>query len=58
MERAVGEVFDFKGIKLQVQDVVPRISCNGCYFLDGYKCRGRETDCQVGHCFFYSSHGQ
>lgn len=32
MERAVGEVFDFNGVKLQVEETEKRYSCNGCYF--------------------------
>ena len=32
MEREVGEVFDFKGIKLQVKDTGCKASCDGCYF--------------------------
>ena len=32
MERAVGEVFDFNGVKLQVQDAGYKTFCNGCYF--------------------------
>ena len=32
MERAVGEVFDFDGIKLQVKDTGHEASCKGCYF--------------------------
>lgn len=53
MERAIGEVFDFNGVKLQVKDAVRKISCNGCYFLNGYKCKGKGIDCkiQIGKCF-------
>ena len=32
MERAVGEVFEFKGGKLQVKSIGCSVSCNGCYF--------------------------
>lgn len=32
MERAIGEVFDFNGIKLQVKDTGQNIFCDGCYF--------------------------
>ena len=32
MERAIGEIFDFNGTKLQVKDTGKRISCDGCYF--------------------------
>ena len=31
MERQIGEVFDFKGIKLKVKSVDKSI-CDGCYF--------------------------
>ena len=38
MERAIGEVFDFKGIKLQViEDSFD--TCNGCYFDKEKNCR-------------------
>ena len=52
MERAVGEVFDFNGVKLQVKDTCRKISCDGCYF-DEY-----ERDCSyaniqdcTGYCY-------
>ena len=32
MEREVGEVFDFKGVMLQVKDTGKEAVCNGCYF--------------------------
>ena len=32
MERVIGEVFDFDGIKLQVKDTGKESSCNKCYF--------------------------
>lgn len=32
MEREVGEIFGFKGIKLQVKNTGCKASCNGCYF--------------------------
>ena len=42
MEKAVGEVFDFNGIKLRVQDAGYKASCNGCYF-NGLICKNNET---------------
>lgn len=33
MERAVGEVFDFEGVKLQVKYAGDNLSCCGCYFF-------------------------
>ena len=32
MEKAVGEIFEFEGVKLQVKDTDRETSCNGCYF--------------------------
>ena len=32
MERAVGEIFDFNGVRLRVKEAEKRYSCNGCYF--------------------------
>lgn len=32
MERAIGEVFDFEGVKLRVEKAGAKISCAGCYF--------------------------
>ena len=47
MERAIGEVFDFKGVKLQVKDTGCKASCDGCYFdesehkcFDAHNCTG------------------
>ena len=50
MERAIGEVFDFKGVKLQVKDAVRKISCNGCYFdKSEYKCS--DVHNCIGYCY-------
>ena len=39
MEREVGEIFEYEGIKLEVIETEDS-SCRGCYFLDlRYKCR-------------------
>ena len=47
MERAVGEVFDFNGAKLQVKDIGDKACCDGCCFdeselkcLDAHNCTG------------------
>lgn len=52
MERKVGEIFDFNGVKLQVKDTVHETSCNGCYF-NGSICKNNETRYinQTGECF-------
>ena len=52
MERAVGEIFDFNGIKLRVQDADYKASCNGCYF-NGSICTNNEIKSidQTGGCF-------
>lgn len=52
MERAIGEVFDFKGVMLQVKDAGYKASCNGCYF-NGPICKNNETRYinQTGECF-------
>ena len=49
MEREVGEVFDFKGVKLQVKDTGCKASCDGCYFDESeHKCFDAH-DC-TGYC--------
>ncbi len=52
MERAIGEVFYFKGIKLQVKDTGDICFCYGCY-LHGLNCPYDETHYknQIGECF-------
>ena len=52
MERKIGEVFDFNGVKLQVKDTGSKASCNGCYF-NGSICTNNETRYinQTGECF-------
>ena len=32
MQREPGEVFDFKGVMLQVKDIGCETSCKGCFF--------------------------
>ena len=52
MERKVGEVFDFNGVKLQVKDAGDSCFCYGCYF-NGLHCLCDEMRCpdQAGACF-------
>ena len=52
MEREVGEVFDFKGVKLQVKDTGDCCFCFGCYFYE-LTCQCDETHYknQTGECF-------
>lgn len=52
MEREVGEVFDFKGVKLQVKNTGCNASCNGCCF-NGPTCKNNEINymTQTGECF-------
>lgn len=42
MEKAVGEVFGFNNVKLQVKDIVGKACCDGCYF-NGLICKNNET---------------
>ena len=32
MERAIGEIFGFNDVKLQVKDTGEKACCDGCYF--------------------------
>ena len=52
MQRAIGEIFDFIGVKLQVEDTGCKASCNGCYF-NGPTCTNNEINytTQTGECF-------
>ena len=52
MEREVGEVFDFNGVKLQVKDTGKESSCNECYF-NRIMCTNNEVRSinQTGECF-------
>ena len=52
MERAVGEVFIYNEILLQVKDTGHDDSCNGCYF-NGSICTNNEIKSidQTGGCF-------
>ena len=52
MERAIGEAFDFDGIKLQVKDTGDSSSCYGCYFNEPKRtCDGVRCTNQTGECF-------
>lgn len=33
MERKIGGIFEFEGVKLQVVEACDTFSCDGCYFL-------------------------
>ena len=50
MERSIGEVFDYNGIKLKV--VEDESVCFGCYFSFWNICNGGELRCRslVGNC--------
>ena len=37
MERSIGEVFDYKGIKLKVEEKKKK-NCEGCHFLKEKNC--------------------
>ena len=51
MERKVGEVFDFNGVKLQVKDTGQKICCGGCYFDEPeYKCFDAYISGRIGVC--------
>ena len=52
MEREVGEVFDFKGAKLQVKDTGCKASCDGCYFDESeHECCDKPNPDWIGHCY-------
>ena len=52
MERKVGEVFDFDGIKLQVKYTGDSCFCCACYFYRfTYPCYGVRHINQIGECF-------
>ena len=51
MERKVGEVFDFKEIKLQVKDIGNKACCDGCYFDESeHKCFDAHISGRIGVC--------
>lgn len=52
MERVVGEIFDFNGVKLEVKDKGNCCLCNGCYFYSFTgPCAGTHYKKQTGECF-------
>ena len=52
MERAIGEIFDFNGAKLQVKDTGKRISCDGCYFDESeHECPDTHIQDCIGYCY-------
>lgn len=52
MERAIGEIFDFNGAKLQVKDTGSNASCNGCYFIRSVCINNTKHSInQTGECF-------
>ena len=52
MERAIGEVFDFNGVKLQVKGTGDSCSCWGCYLTNPkHIYEGVRFINQTGECF-------
>lgn len=53
MERAVGEIFEFEGVKLQVKDTENRCCFDGCYFCVYFYCPCYETHHKqlTGECY-------
>lgn len=52
MERAIGEIFDFNGAKLQVKDTGESCFCYGCYFREPkFTCYEISRTNQTGECF-------
>ena len=60
MERAIGEIFDFNGAKLQVKNTGDSSSCYGCYFNEPKRtCDGVRCTNQTGECFpFFRTDGK
>lgn len=51
MERKVGEVFDFNGVKLQVKDIGNKACCDGCCFdKPEHKCFDAHISGRIGVC--------
>ena len=48
MERAIGDIFDYEGVKLKV---IENVGCSGCYF-DNSQCSGNIS--LTGNCSFRS----
>ena len=52
MERKIGEVFGFYGIKLQVKDTGHGAVCDGCYFNEPeHLCFNVHGLCRAGYCY-------
>lgn len=52
MERKVGEVFDFNGVKLQVKDTGQNACCDGCYFYKiKYSCVRNIFGIYASYCY-------
>ena len=52
MKRAVGEIFDFNGVRLRVKDIGESCFCYGCYFNEPKRTReGIVYKNQTGECF-------
>ena len=51
MEKAVGEVFGFNDVKLQVKDIGDKACCDGCYFDESeHKCFDAHISGRIGVC--------
>lgn len=50
MERAIGEIFDFNGAKLQVKDIGDKACCDGCYF-DKFEYECSDVHNCIGYCY-------
>ena len=52
MERAVGEAFEFNGVKLQVKSIGCKVSCKGCYFDKSHHvCQDMINYAFIGFCY-------
>ena len=54
MERKVGEVFDFNGVKLRVEESLRQYSCYGCYFYNTnsrHVCHDLNNRCRLSDCY-------
>ena len=51
-ERKIDEVFNFKGVMLQVKDTGKEAYCNGCYFDESeYECCDTPNPACIGYCY-------
>ena len=52
MERAVGEIFNFEGVRLQVQSTGCESTCNGCYLDESeHECCDKPNPGYIGYCY-------